>query len=197
MLFIHLASAGWLKRRKVAWPRQMVHPGERGGSAPGWGARLESRSLPAIPTARRIPHTGTAGATHRAGLAALQCCRQLQTRQLLSAVGECFLAQTRSLRREGCRFAIGEECRDRSQAAPAPGNSSRGCRWSPLSAGGSDAVQRSLHGCTPGDRQGSRAGWHREGSSPTESCIHCSATACVQLSVQQREVLPTPVLQGL
>lgn len=26
MLFIHLASAGWLKRRKVAWPRQMVHP---------------------------------------------------------------------------------------------------------------------------------------------------------------------------
>lgn len=30
MLLIHLASAGWLKRRKVAWPRQMVHPWERG-----------------------------------------------------------------------------------------------------------------------------------------------------------------------
>lgn len=33
MLFIHLASAGWLKRRKVAWPRQMVHPWERGERA--------------------------------------------------------------------------------------------------------------------------------------------------------------------
>lgn len=31
MLFIHLASAGWLKRRKVAWPRQMVQPAGRGG----------------------------------------------------------------------------------------------------------------------------------------------------------------------
>lgn len=196
MLFIHLASAGWLKRRKVAWPRQMVHPGERGGSAPGWGGHGWNPGH--CPPSPQPGASRTAGATHRAGLAALQCRRQLQTRQLLSAVGKCcFLAQTRSLRREGCRFAIREECRDGSQAAPAPGNSSRGCRWSLLSAGGSDAACRSLHGCTLGDRQGSRAEWHREGSSPTESCIHCSATTWMQLNVQQRKVLPAPALQGL
>lgn len=55
----------------------------------------------------------------------------------------------------------------------------------------------SLHCCMLGDWQGSRARWHREGSSPTESCIHCSATTRMQLSVQQRKVLPAPALQGL
>ena len=46
MLFIHLASAGWLKRRKVAWPRQMVHPGER---------RERAQPLPALEHCRREP----------------------------------------------------------------------------------------------------------------------------------------------
>lgn len=35
MLFIHLASAGWLKRRKVDWPRHNIQPTEKANAEKG------------------------------------------------------------------------------------------------------------------------------------------------------------------
>lgn len=53
MLFIHLASAGWLKRRKVAWPRQMVQPEERGERAQPHAGAVPERGKAAAGAGRQ------------------------------------------------------------------------------------------------------------------------------------------------
>lgn len=59
MLFIHLASAGWLKRRKVDWPRHNMQPSEKENArrAGKVGAALAPQRQQAHPRLQRATPT--------------------------------------------------------------------------------------------------------------------------------------------